>query len=113
MSNEERSELTPIIEPSINEYCRASMFAILSMVAQSMNIAAAQIYSDPPHYYRGNGFILGVVVLGLCAAITLWFYFTRLNRLKEQNRDSDEARQMRALDIETIGDAHPDFVYWL
>lgn len=83
------------------------------MVAQTLNIAAAQIYGDEPHYYRGDGFVLGVVVLGLTAAVTLRFYFKRLNRKKEENRHSEEARRARALDIETIGDAHPDFVYWL
>ncbi|OQV08074.1 hypothetical protein CLAIMM_12399 [Cladophialophora immunda] len=92
---------------------RAGVFAILSMVAQSLNIAAAQIYSDAPHYYRGDGFVLGVVVLGLATAITLRFYFMSLNRKKQENWDSDEARRTRTMDIETIGDAHPDFVYWL
>ncbi|CAK7237343.1 hypothetical protein SBRCBS47491_009943 [Sporothrix bragantina] len=92
---------------------RAAMFAFLSMVAQSLNIAAAQIYSDAPHYYRGDGFVLGVVVLGLATATCIRFYFTRLNRKKDENRNSDEARLTRMMDIETIGDAHPDFVYWL
>lgn len=83
------------------------------MFGQCFSIASAEIYSDAPHYYRGNGFVLGAMVIGAVTAFLLRWYLGRENRKRERDRASDEAMRSRMMDIEEIGEAHPDFVYYL
>jgi hypothetical protein len=48
----------------------------------------------------------------LIAALLRW-YLLEENARKEKEKDSSEAAQMRVMDIDHIGDSHPDFVYYL
>jgi hypothetical protein len=92
---------------------RGGILATMNVFGQCFSIASTQIYSDAPHYYRRNGFVLGAMVVGIMATGLLRWYLARRNEQKERDRDSDEAAQIRGLDIEHIGDAHPDFEYYL
>ena len=83
------------------------------MIAQAFSIAATQIYSDPPTYYRGNGFALGSAVIGLSTCIVIVFRLKRANRKKREAADSDAAQQLRLLSIEELGNEHPDFFHFV
>lgn len=83
------------------------------MFGQCFSIASLHIYSDSPHYYRGNGFVLGVMVVGIVVTGLLRLYLMGENKRKERDGDSDGAAQMRTMSIDEIGDAHPDFMYYL
>jgi hypothetical protein len=92
---------------------RGGVLATINVFGQCFSIAAAEIYSDAPHYYRGNGFVLGTMVVGAMTSLILRWYLMKENERKERNQGSDEAARRRVMDIDHIGDAHPDFVYYL
>ena len=92
---------------------RAGTFALMQTVGQSLAIGGTEIYSDPPHYYRGNGFALGACVVGIIATIGLLFHLRAKNTYKLQNQNTEDAARARALGIEEVWDDHPDFFYVL
>ena len=96
-----------------NKHLRGGVLAAINVFGQCFAIASTQIYSDAPHYYRGNGFVLGSMVVGVVTTGLLRWYLAWKNSQKEKNRDSEEAARLRVMDIDHIGDAHPDFVYYL
>jgi hypothetical protein len=83
------------------------------MVGQSMEIASAKIYSDAPLYYRGNGFSLGGMVVGIIVTGALMVFLTTRNAMKLANQHLEEAITKRVLNIEEIQDDHPDFFYYI
>jgi hypothetical protein len=83
------------------------------VVGQSMALAGTEVYSDPPHYYRGSGFALGAMVIGLLSTVLLMIFLARKNAAKVAAQDSDEAIARRGLGLEEIWDDHPDFYYYL
>lgn len=85
----------------------------MNIFGQCFSIIGTQVYSDPPHYYRGNGFALGMSLLGIGVSLSLYLLLRRLNNLKQRNSDSDVAARQRNLGIEEMCDAHPDFFYQL
>ncbi|KFY85767.1 hypothetical protein V500_08136 [Pseudogymnoascus sp. VKM F-4518 (FW-2643)] len=91
----------------------AGSLAFIMVVGQSMALAGTQVYSDPPHYYRGSGFALGAMISGLLATVLLMIFLTRKNAAKVAAKDSDEAILRRGLSLEEIWDDHPDFYYYL
>ncbi len=80
---------------------------------QCMALAGTQIYSDPPHYCRGNGFALGAMIVGIVSVIMLMVYLSKKNATKRAVQFSEEANAHRALSLEEISDDHPDFFYYL
>lgn len=84
----------------------------MGSIAQCLSIAGTQVYSDPPHYYRGNGFALGSSVIGGIAVILLFFDLKNENAKKRRDSDSEYAQSQRPLGIEDIGNKHPDFYYF-
>jgi hypothetical protein len=53
------------------------------------------------------------MIIGIVTTAGLRWYLVCKNERKERDSDSKEAAQMRVIDIEHIGDAHPDFVYYV
>jgi hypothetical protein len=92
---------------------RGGVLATINVFGQCFSIASAEIYSDAPHYYRGNGFVLGAIVVGIAVSLLLRWYLIKENKRKKSNQGSDEAARTRVMDIDHIGDAHPDFTYYL
>ena len=86
---------------------------MVSMVAQCFSIAATQIYSDPPTYYRGNGFALGSAMVGFCTCVVLVLRLQHLNRQKKGAAESDANNRLRSLSVEQLGNDHPDFYYFI
>lgn len=82
-------------------------------VGQSMALAGTEVYSDAPHYYRGSGFALGAMAIGLLTTVLLMIILARKNATKIAAKDSDEAIARRGLSLEEIWDDHPDFYYYL
>lgn len=85
------------------------------MIGQCFAIIGTKVYSDPPHYYRGNGFVLGMTLLGALTAATFVLYLHKQNLRKKQEQFSNDpsVASRRALGAEQIGDKHPDFFYYL
>lgn len=81
------------------------------MIAQVFSIVGTEVYSDPPHYYRGNGFALGASVVGGIATLLLYFDFRRQNEKKRAEIDTETARRLRPMGLEEIGNRHPDFTF--
>lgn len=100
------------ILPVADHRCRASTYAIVSMVGQAFSIVATEIYSDPPRYYSGNGFALGSAVIGFCTCLLLMIKLQRANRQKRAAADSDTSNSLRLLSVEELGNEHPDFYYY-
>jgi len=84
---------------------------LIGSIGQCFSIIGTQVYSDPPHYYRGNGFALGIAVLGGFAVIALWIDLTKENAKKRKDTATETARSMRSLGLEDLGNRHPDFYY--
>ncbi|KIW34299.1 uncharacterized protein PV07_01086 [Cladophialophora immunda] len=91
---------------------RAAALGVLGTVGQCFSIIGTQVYSDPPRYYRGNGFAFGASVVGGIATIALFFDLRNENAKKRRDADTDFARSQRSLGIEDIGNQHPDFYYF-
>ncbi|KAI0121293.1 putative pantothenate transporter [Xylariales sp. AK1849] len=92
---------------------RATVTALFFMCGQAFSIAASYAYSDPPYYYRGNGFTLGFTALALVLTIVQIKVLKKKNRAKLNNKDSPEAEALRLLHVEEIQEDHPDFMYYL
>jgi hypothetical protein len=88
------------------------MYAIASMIGQCFSIAATQLYSDPPRYFRGNGFAVGSTVFAACFILGLHYRLELKNRRKRDAVDSDAAREARLLGVEECGNKHPDFLFY-
>jgi hypothetical protein len=86
---------------------------MIIMIGQALGIASAKIYSDAPRYYRGNGFALGGMVVGIISTGGLMILLTKKNVAKLANIGSEEAIARRVLTIEEIQDDHPDFFYYI
>ena len=85
----------------------------MNMLGQTFSIVGTKVYSDPPHYYRGNGFVLGATIVGALTALGFRVYLQRENRRKEREQDGEVAARLRSCTADEVGDAHPDFFYWL
>ncbi|TAQ84354.1 hypothetical protein B7494_g7317 [Chlorociboria aeruginascens] len=92
---------------------RAGILAMMNIFGQCFSIIGQEVYSDAPHYYRGNGFSLASMVIGGIITGLYMLYLSKQNARKLRNQNTDEAISQRHLDIEEIGDAHPDFMYYL
>lgn len=90
---------------------RAVALGVLGSLGQCFSIIGSHVYSDPPHYYRGNAFALGAIVVGGIAIIALFFDLKSENAKKLRDADTEFARSQRSLGIEDIGNKHPDFFY--
>ncbi len=97
----------------VNVSSRAAGLGLIGMIGQCFSIIGTQVYSDPPHYYRGNGFALGAAVIGGITTIICYFDLRNENAKKIRDTDTDFARSQRSLGIEDIGNKHPDFYYFL
>lgn len=83
------------------------------MVAQCFVILATKIYSDPPHFHRGNGFSFAFSVTGFVVAGLFQLYLMKKNARKRECQNLPEANIRRTMSIEEIMDDHPDFFYFL
>ena len=92
---------------------RAGGLASMNMIGQTFSIVGTKVYSDPPHYYRGNGFGLAATAVGALTALILRLYLVKENARKERERYTEAASPLRTLDPDEIGDRHPDFFYYL
>ena len=81
------------------------------MLSNVFSIVGTEVYSDPPHYYRGNGFALGASVISVLAVLLLYFDFRRENQKKRRDAHGDAAVQLRHKGVEELGNKHPDFYY--
>jgi len=92
---------------------RATITALTFMTGQLFSIASSYAYSDPPYYYRGNGFALAMMATGcILSGIHIRLLIKR-NNVKVTAQGSAEAAAKRSLGVEEIQDAHPDFMYYL
>jgi hypothetical protein len=80
----------------------------MNMFGQAFAIVDTQVYSDPAHYHRGNGFALGAVLFGICPSLGLCSLLHKLNTQKRQNQDLATAARQRTLGLEDICDGHTD-----
>ena len=112
-----RYELPPSQKLSQNYHSdllqRATILAMILMIGQLFSIASSQNYSDPPYYYRGNGFALGFMVVGFILTGTFISFLHKKNVAKVAAQGSAEAAARRSMTVEEIQDAHPDFMYFL
>lgn len=53
------------------------------------------------------------MIVGAMMSLLLRWYLMKENERKERTQDSDEAARKRVMDIDHIGDTHPDFMYYL
>lgn len=100
------------LKKAINRF-RATALAMIIMIGQSMGIASAKVYSDAPRCYRGNGFALGAMVVGIIVTAVFMIFLSKKNAMKVANQGSEEAIARRVLTIEEIQDDHPDFFYYI
>ncbi|OKL55581.1 hypothetical protein UA08_09178 [Talaromyces atroroseus] len=91
---------------------RAGSLAFIMVFGQSFALLGAEIFDDAPHYYRGKGLSLGAMVVAPVVTLLFMFYLRRANDRKRRDQDSEEAAAKRALSLEEICDAHPDFMFW-
>ena len=92
---------------------RATILAMILMIGQLFSIASSENYSDPPYYYRGNGFALGFMVVGFILTGIFISFLHKKNVAKVAAQGSAEAAAKRSMTVEEIQDAHPDFMYFL
>lgn len=83
------------------------------MFGQCFSIASSHAYNGPPYYYAGNGFALGMMVLGFILSFIQIRLLMRRNEAKLAEQGSAEAAELRKLGVEEIQDRHPDFIYYL
>lgn len=86
---------------------------MINIFGQCLAIAGSEAFDGPPHYYGGEGFALGMMALGFCTTGTYYIYLRRQNAIKIRNQGSEEAARVRQLNVEEIGEHHPDFFYFL
>lgn len=79
---------------------------------QSFALLGAELFDDPPKYYKGKGLALGAMVLAAIVTVPYLFYLRRANGRKERDSHTEEAAEKRALGMEEICDDHPDFRFW-
>lgn len=77
---------------------RAVSAAGVQIFIQCYSIISTQIYKKPPRFFLGHGVLLGLVSVGLLAAVT------NLLIIKKRNRDRDA----RAADFGQRGEVDPD-----
>ena len=86
-----------------------STAAIINIIAQVLAISGNQAYQDPPYYYKGIGASLGMICFTSIVAAVLVLYLKWRNAKKDIESNSEEARQLRELTVDVIGNKHPDF----
>lgn len=64
-------------------YRRATALGINQTIGNLAGVIAGQVYRDPPHYYLGNGFSLGCVVVAISLTGTMNFYLRRKQAVKD------------------------------
>ena len=83
------------------------------MLGQCLAIAGTEAFDTPPHYYKGETLALAMTALGFCVSGAHIFYLHKQNKVKTRNQGSEEAARVRLLNVEEIGEHHPDFFYFL
>ena len=96
---------------------RATAWAVSQAVIQAFSIAATQVYTTPPRFFKGHGTLLGLNTVGVIAAMLQYWIMKRENFKKEQ-RAAEYAREGREdpeneKSLEDLCDRHPQFRYVL
>ena len=86
---------------------------MINIFGQCLSIAGSEAFKNPPHYYGGEGFSLGMMALGFCTSAANYVYLRRQNAIKIRDQGSEEAARLRQLNVEQISEHHPDFFYFL
>ncbi|ETN39953.1 uncharacterized protein HMPREF1541_06180 [Cyphellophora europaea CBS 101466] len=97
-------------------YTKKATFMWASQVMiQTYSIIATQVYRSPPRFFLGHGIALGLYVLGITSAMTLWYLVSRQNRMREARRLEFEQKGEVDPDMEKsfeeLGDFHPGWRY--
>lgn len=96
---------------------RATFVWVVQVVIQAFSIIASQVYRNPPRFYLGHGFALGVYLLAIVCTYILRLVLVRSNKQKEERRLGFEQRgeldHDAAKTFEELGDAHPRYIYTL
>lgn len=94
---------------------RATAWAISQLFMQSWNIIATQIYTKPPHFYKGHGVLLGLNAVGMAAMLTKYYIMKKANAKKDKIAAEYEARGQQnpqnEQSYEDLCDDHPMFRY--
>lgn len=95
---------------------RASALAMAQILAQLASIMSTQIYTQPPHFYMGNGIILGFNVLGFACVVTMYLVMKKANGRREALAVATggvECVEGSEKSYEELCDYHPLFRYSL
>jgi MFS family permease len=96
---------------------RCTAWAIAQLFGQSWSIVASQVYTNPPRYFKGHGTLLGLITLGIAAALTNYRLMLQHNvakdRIAEEFRQRGEVNPGSAKGLEELCDKHPDYRYAL
>ncbi|EGV66391.1 hypothetical protein PSN45_003013 [Yamadazyma tenuis] len=87
-------------------YRRATALGFNQTFGNLAGVIAGQVYRAPPHYYLGNGFSLGCVVVSSTTTILMYQYLKKQNQLKDNILNgAKDTRKVRS------GCEDPEFVY--
>ncbi|KAF3402848.1 High-affinity nicotinic acid transporter [Talaromyces pinophilus] len=92
---------------------RAGGLALLMIFGQSFALMTAEIFNDPPYYYKGKGLSFAATALTALLTPIFMLYLKRENDKKDRLESSMESQQKRLQSLEELCDAHPDFRYWI
>lgn len=96
---------------------RATYVWMTQVVIQAFSIISSQVYRDPPRFFLGHGFSLGIYILAIICTYVLRVLLIKSNKEKEQRRREFEERgemdHDAAKSFEELGDRHPRYMYTL
>ncbi|KAJ9617685.1 hypothetical protein H2204_013560 [Knufia peltigerae] len=96
---------------------RSTPWAVSQLFIQTWSIVATQIYTQPPHFYKGHGTLLGLNAVGMLATFTKYWIMKKSNAKKDQVARDFAARGQQNPDsdktYEELCDDHPNFRYVL
>lgn len=93
---------------------RGTLTAFAVSCGQLGGIISALVYpsKDGPQYVPGISTCIAFQVVGILAAVNMWFWANRENKLRETGK-RDYLRELPEEEIAKLGDKHPDFRYTL
>ena len=96
---------------------RATSWAVAGVFAQGFSIAVSQVYTDPPKYLKGHGFMLAFLSWSLVNALAVRLWMQAENKRKDQEEqeyaERGEIHPHSSKTLEDEGDAHIKFRYTL
>lgn len=92
----------------------STSYAVAQVFAQGYCILVSQVYDTPPRFLKGHGILLGLNVLGIAAALILYFWLRFQNhRREEECLNARNAQEWQDKTFEELYDYHPMWRYTL